>query len=429
MISLRSLLPLLATAGILIAGNGLQGTLIALRGSAEGFSPTVIGLLGAGYYLGFMAGCMRTPRLLKAIGHIRAFATMAALAAIAALTMVLIVDPVAWFVLRIISGVCIASLFTTVESWINASVDNRSRGQTLSIYRFVDLFSVTASQYLIPLFGVQGFATFAVMAMLITLSLVPVSLADRSNPERPAEFTFSLLAIWRISPLACAGCITVGLANAAFRAIGPVYGEVIGLSVPEIATFMSAGIIGGVVLQYPMGMISDRVDRRFVLLLATGGATLAGIFLVAFARANPYLNLAGIFFFGAFSMPLYSLSCAHANDHVRSGDFVQLAAGLLFFWSAGAVAGPLCASILIQHFGPGMLFTFTSFFHGGFFVFTLLRMRVRPGITPETGKGRFAALLRTSPVFTRMATRAANRPQRQPTAKVDEGRDKSGHIG
>ncbi len=424
MISLRSLVPLLATAGILIAGNGLQGTLIALRGSAEGFSPAVIGLLGAGYYLGFMAGCLRTPRLLQAIGHIRAFATMAALAAIAALAMVLVVNPVAWFLIRIVSGVCIASLFATVESWLNASVDNRSRARTLSIYRFVDLFSVTASQYLIPLFGVSGFASFAVMAMLITLSLVPVSLADRSNPEKPADFSFSLRAVWRVSPLAVAGCITVGIANAAFRAIGPVYGEAIGLSVPEIASFMSAGIIGGVVLQYPLGLVSDRIDRRFVLLVATGGATLAGILLVTVAGSDPYLNLAGIFLFGAFSMPLYSLSCAHANDHVRAGDFVQVAAGLLFFWSAGAVAGPLCVSILIQQFGPGMLFTFTSVFHGGFFVFTLVRMRARAGITPEGGKGRFAALLRTSPVFTRMATRAANRPPKD----FKEGQDKNGHI-
>ena len=424
MISLRSLVPLLATAGILIGGNGLQGTLIALRGSAEGFSPTIIGLIGAGYYLGFMVGCLRTPRLLQAIGHIRAFATMAALAAIAALTLVLVIDPVAWFLLRIVSGVCIASLFATVESWLNASVDNRSRARTLSIYRFVDLFSVTASQYLIALFGVAGFASFAVTAMLITLSLVPVSLADRSNPEKPADFSFSLRAVWHVSPLAVAGCITVGIANAAFRAIGPVYGEAIGLSVPEIASFMSAGIIGGVVLQYPLGMISDRIDRRFVLLIATGGATLAGIFLVAAARGDPYLNLIGIFLFGAFSMPLYSLSCAHANDHVRSGDFVQVAAGLLFFWSAGAVAGPLCAAILIQHFGASMLFTFTSIFHGGFFIFTLLRMRARAGVTPEGGKGRFAALLRTSPVFTRMATRAANRTLKD----FNEGRDKKSHI-
>ena len=354
MISLRSLVPLLATAGILIGGNGLQGTLIALRGSAEGFSPTVIGLIGAGYYFGFMVGCLRTPRLLQAIGHIRAFATMAALAAIAALAMVLVIDPVAWFLLRIVSGVCIASLFATVESWINASVDNRSRARTLSIYRFVDLCSVTASQYLMPLFGVAGFASFAVTAMLITLSLVPVSLADRSNPEKPADFSFSLRAVWRVSPLAV-------------RRLH--HGRHRQRRVPRDRPGLWRGDrpqrAGNRQLherrhhRRRRAAISARhrlrPDRPALRAAAWPPAArrLPALFLVAVARGDPYLNLIGIFLFGAFSMPLYSLSCAHANDHVRAGDFVQVAAGLLFFWSAGAVAGPLCASVLIQHFGAG----------------------------------------------------------------------------
>jgi MFS family permease len=361
---------------------------------------------------------------LRAVGHIRAFATMAALAASAALAMVLIIEPVTWFVLRVLSGVCIASLFANVESWLNASVSNDNRAKTLSIYRFVDLFSVTASQYLIPILGVGGFASFAVTTILLMLSLVPVSLADKSNPAKPADFSFSLRTIWNVSPLACIGCITVGLTNSSFRSIGPLYAEGIGLTVEQIATFMSAGIIGGVVLQYPLGMISDRIDRRIVLIIATGGATLAGIFLVGVAGRDPLLNLAGIFFFGAFSMPLYSLSCAHANDHVKIGDFVQIASGLLFFWSLGAVIGPLIAAMLIQSLGPQTLFSFTSFFHGTFVLYTLVRMRKREAISPETGKGRFAALLRTSPFFARMATRAANRPQPR-----DEGRDKGVHIG
>lgn len=427
MISLRSLVPLLATAGILIGGNGLQGTLIALRGSAEGFSATIIGIIGAGYYLGFMAGCAYTPKLLRAVGHIRAFATMAALAASAALAMVLIIEPTTWFVLRILSGFCIASLFANVESWLNASVSNDNRARTLSIYRFVDLFSVTASQYLIPILGVTGFASFAVMTILLMLSLVPVSLADKSNPAKPADFSFSLKTIWNVSPLACIGCVTVGLTNSSFRSIGPLYAQGIGLSVEQIATFMSAGIIGGVVLQYPLGMISDRIDRRIVLIIATGGAMLAGIFLVGVARSDPVLNLAGVFLFGAFSMPLYSLSCAHANDHVKIGDFVQIASGLLFFWSLGAVIGPLVAAILIQNLGPQTLFTFTSFFHGAFVLYTLVRMRAREAVVPGEGKGRFASLLRTSPFFTRMATRAANRPT--VAERRDERRDKGAHIG
>lgn len=405
--SLRPLIPLLTTAGVLLAGNGLQGTLVTLRGSAEGFSATVIGLAGAGYYLGFILGCWMTPRLLRASGHIRAFTAMAAIAASASLAMVLVIDPFFWFLMRLVTGVCFASLFANVESWINAQVTNQNRARTLAVYRFVDLGAVTLSQYLLPVFGVTGFEIFAIMTMLMILSLVPVSLADRSNPAPPAPFSFSPKRIWALSPLATAGAITVGLTTASFRSVGPLYAEGLGLDVSAIASFMSAGIIGGIVLQYPLGYLSDIISRRSVLLMATTGSTLSGLFMVWFAGSDVALNLIGIFLWGAFTMPLYSLSCAHANDKAESGEYVQIASGLLFFWAIGASVGPLLSAVLVDWFGPLAFFAYVCAMHGAFVIYTIVRI-IR-GAPDEPDRGRFAPLLRTSPVFARMAQQSVRR--------------------
>jgi len=425
--SLRPLFPLLTTAGVLLAGNGLQGTLITLRGSAEGFSTTVIGLAGAGYYLGFIIGCWMTPWLLRTTGHIRAFAALAAIAACASLAMVMVIDPFFWFVMRLVTGICFASLFTNVESWINAQVTNTNRARTLAIYRFVDLGAVTASQYLLPVFGVDGFDIFAVMTMLLILSLVPVSLADRSNPAPPAPFSFSPRRMWQVSPLASAGAITVGLTSASFRSVGPLYAEDLGLQVADIASFMSAGIIGGIVLQYPMGYLSDIISRRSVLLMATTGSTLCGLFMVWFAGSNVSLNLIGIFLWGAFTLPLYSLSAAHANDKAEAGEYVQIAAGLMFFWAIAASIGPLLSAMLVDRFGPGAFFTFVCSMHGAFVVYTVVRIII--GAPDEPDRARFAGLLRTSPVFARMAAQSVDPDATPNSADNLTGQDKAENSG
>ncbi|MCF6370558.1 MFS transporter [Rhizobium halophilum] len=400
---IRPLVPLLATAGILIGGNGLQGTFIALRGSHEGFSPALIGMIGAGYSVGFAIGCIYVTRLLREIGHIRTFSAMAAIAASCSLSMSLIIDPIFWLLMRFLIGIAVASLFATVESWINAKVTNANRARTLSIYRLVDLGSVTAAQYLIPVAGIEGSVIFSIIAIAMTLSLVPISLADRSSPSPPDAIRFDLLAVWRISPLAVVGVTCVGLAMAAFRNIGPIYGEAIGMSITSIATFMSAGIIGGVVLQYPLGIYSDRLDRRKVILWTTIGSIITGAYLSFGAGTSETANIAGVFLFGAFSMPLYSLCSAHGNDHARDGEHALMSAGLLFYWSMGATVGPLLAALMLQFIGANVFFVYTSFVFAGFAIYTLQRMATRPPVPPDERPRRFRALLRTSAYFNKLA--------------------------
>lgn len=412
MSQIRPLIPLLVTAGILIGGNGLQGTFIALRGSYEGFAPSVIGLLGAGYSIGFAIGCIYVTRLLRQIGHIRTFSAMAAIAASCSLAMSLIIDPIFWLLMRFLIGISVASLFATVESWINAKVTNANRARTLSIYRVVDLGSVTAAQYIIPAAGIEGAVIFSIIAIAMTLSLVPISLADRSSPAPPDAIRFDVLAVWRISPLAVVGVTCVGLAMAAFRNIGPIYGEAIGMSITSIATFMSAGIIGGVVLQYPLGHYSDRLDRRRVILWTTVGSILTGAYLSFGAGSSETANIIGVFLFGAFSMPLYSLCSAHGNDHAREGEHALVSAGLLFYWSMGATVGPLLASLLLQFVGPDVFFVYTSVIFTGFAFYTLQRMATRAPVPPEKRRGRFRALLRTSAYFNKLAAPQDKEDQR-----------------
>src|SRR6476620_7863401 len=306
MSSIRPLIPLLLAAGILLGGNGLQSTLIALRGAQEGFSASDIGLMGTFYFAGFLLGCLAITRIMKAVGHVRAFSALAAIASVGTLLLVLVLDPVMWCAVRFAGGFCFAGLFTIVESWLNSGVTNKDRARVLAIYRMVDTGSVTSAQFLIPVFGAGGFTIFAIMSIMITLSLVPVSLGDRSNPTPPEEVKLDLARVWRISPLGCFGCIAVGVTNSAFRTLSPVYAEQIGMSVADVVTFVSVGIFGGAIIQYPLGYLSDRWDRRRVLLMTTCCAMLSALALVFIAGSNPLLNFVIIFIFGCFAMPLYS---------------------------------------------------------------------------------------------------------------------------
>ena len=406
---IRPLIPLLVTAAILIGGNGLQATFISLRASQEHFSASVIGMVGTGYYIGFAIGCIYVTRILRSIGHIRTFSALAAIASSASLAMVLWIDPWFWFVMRLIAGICFAGLFATVESWLNARVTNANRARTLSVYRFVDLGSVTAAQYLIPTVGISGFDLFAIISLALTLSLVPISFADRSSPAVPEAVRFELKALWQISPLATVGCVAVGLSNSTFRALGPIYAQDLRFSVTDIATFMSIGIFGGVVLQYPLGHYSDRLDRRLVILCATLGALAATLFLVFGAGRSPLANFAGIFVFGAFAMPLYSLCSAHANDHAAPGQHAIVSAGTLFYWSLGAIVGPMVASVLLDLFGARSLFIYMAVVLTLFFLFTLGRMKARGPVPTEKRRMRFRDLLRTSTFFARLSARRGER--------------------
>ena len=404
MSSIRPLIPLLIAAGILLGGNGLQGTLIALRGAAEGFSPATIGFMGTAYFGGFLLGCAFITRIMKSVGHVRSFSALAAIASAGTLLLVLVIDPVMWSAIRFATGFCFAGLFTIMESWLNSGVQNSDRARVLALYRIIDIGSVTGAQFLIPVFGADGFAIFAIMSIMITLSLVPVSLGDRSNPKAPEDVKLDLARVWRISPLASIGCIAVGITNSAFRTLSPVYAEQIGMSVTDVVTFISVGIIGGAIIQYPLGHLSDLWDRRKVLLATTGGAMVAALALVFLAGTGALANFALVFVFGSFAMPLFSLSAAHANDRADKGEFVLVNAALMLFYSFGAIGGPIVAALFMQRFGPQSLFVFCAIVYALLILIIVYRMQAREAV-PVSRRGRFIALLRTSTIFARLTRR------------------------
>ena len=404
MSSIRPLIPLLLAAGILLGGNGVQSTVIALRGATEGFSAATIGFIGTSYFAGFLIGCLVIVRLLREVGHIRCFAALAAVAAVVTLVLILFVDPWVWTAMRFISGFCFAGLFTVMESWLNSSVGNSDRARVLAVYRIIDLCAVTGSQFVVPAVGIEGFAIFAVMAIMITLSMVPVSLADRSNPKAPEMVGLDLGRAWRISPLAAIGCIAVGVTNSAFRTLSPVYAEAIGMSITDVVSFVSLSIIGGALIQYPLGYFSDKRDRRTVLLVAASGAMIAAVALYVFAGTDRMANFVLVFIFGALAMPLFSLSAAHANDRAEPSEYVLVNAALMLFYSFGAIGGPIGAAYVMQVFGPSALFLFSAAVYAILIIVIIYRMRVRNS-APPSSRSRFVALLRTSPLFARLAAR------------------------
>lgn len=425
MIRITSIAPLLLTAAILLAGNGIQTTLLAVRAASEGFGTTFVGAMGTTYFLGFMVGTVAATRMIHHVGHIRVFASLAAVATAGALLLVIFVQPLAWLALRFAMGFCFSGLFTVVESWLNETAQNNDRGRVLSIYRLVDLAAVTGSQLVLPLIGIEGFEPFAFMAVLFCLSLVPIALSDRGQPKPPESFKFDLALVWRVSPLASIGCITIGMTTSAFRAVGPVYAGQIGLDVTGVSYFITAGILGGAALQLPLGWLSDRYSRRGVLLAATLGASVSGYLLSRVGASEANLVYAGAFLFGAFALPLYSLSIAHANDHAKAGQYATMSAGLIFIYAIGASIGPLLASITMERFGAPALFVFTSAAHLSLVLVALVRMLARPGV-PRELRTPYVALMRTSPAIFRLARRKQPR-KGSPSPRASQKRMTAGN--
>jgi MFS family permease len=358
--TLRSLLPLFFAEGLLLAGGGAIATILSISGSRAGFDPTMIGLIGTGYFAGYLVGCFVNPRLVKSVGHIRVFAAYSAVAGASTLLFVLFVEPWVWIAVRALAGFCFSGLFMVMEGWINGASTNQTRARIFSIFRMVDMTFVAAGQFLMPIVGLEGFAIYALISMVTCISVVPVALGDRSNPKPPEDMVLNLPAIWKISPLACGGCLFVGLTNTAFRLISPIYVSDIGFDLSHVATFISIAILASALMQFPLGWMSDRLDRRVAIMLASGGAIIAAITLAFAPPTMPWLLFVGSFLYGGLSLPLYPLLAAHANDRAQPGQYVVVAAGLSTFFSIGAIAGPLLASELYSLFSAQGLFGFLA---------------------------------------------------------------------
>ncbi|MEZ5918317.1 MAG: MFS transporter [Parvularculaceae bacterium] len=384
-----SISALLLAAAILLAGNGLQGTLLAVRGNLEGFPTALIGALMSAYYTGFILGCRFNPSFIKSVGHIRTFLALASIASAATLMHPFFVNVIAWAVLRAITGFCFAGLIMIIESWINERATNANRGQILSVYRVIDLGATTAGNMLLATASPQGFELFALTSILISLALVPVALTRGDAPKPIATARLNIPKLFQVSPVAAIGAPLIGLGNAAFWSVGAVYAARLGYDKALIASFMSSVIIGAAVLQWPLGWISDRIDRRLVMIGPAICGVSAAIALARYGGVSPHLLLLLGATFGAFIIPMFGLTAAHANDHAEPGTAVETNGGLLLLNGCGSVIGATLGAIVMAKFGPAALFEYIAAVYSIFIVFCIIRVLITKPV-PEAEKSPFS---------------------------------------
>lgn len=376
----------------LVSGSGLQGTLLPLRGAFEGFSAVNLGILGSCYYFGFVAGCLIVPKLVRRAGHIRSFAALTSGAIATMLGHAILMHPLAWFVLRGITGFCFAGLYLVIESWLNDRATNKTRGLVMSVYVMVDYVALTVGQMLVTVYPVKGFEPFALAAILFALAMLPVTITRAGQPSPIEAARIRPGRLFKAAPVAMVGCFIIGLTNGSLWSLGPIFGIGRGLTADGAATFMSAVVAAGALAQWPIGRLSDRMDRRNLLTFLLFGATVAGLALGLVPGQLGLLCALGMFF-GAFALPAYSLAAAHAYDRTPPQEAVETAAGILLAYGIGSVAGPSVASVAMSHAGPGSLFLFTAASHFAFLLFVVWRMRWEKACTPEQKAGHDAAAI------------------------------------
>lgn len=392
---------LLLSVTLLQLHSGAMGPLDALAGLGAGFSSTQVGLLGSAHFVGFFIGCWWAPRLLGAVGHTRGFAAFAALGAIGAMAHPIIVDPYFWAVLRVLTGLAVAGCYTIVEAWFHAKVTNANRGRVLGAYRVVDMGASFVAQLMIGVLDPASYVSYNILAILCCAALLPLMLTRSVPPSLPEAPRLRPIKTILLSPLAAAGVIVAGVTSPAFRMVGPVYGQEVGLRADQIGLFLAAAVAGGAISQIPAGWLADRYDRRRVLVGISMAAVIVCVLTTFFGQMSHGVVFVAAFMFGLTTFPIFSISSAHASDFAAVEDMIEVAASLMFLYGIGAIASPLLASYLIESYGAGSLFMMMAVAHVFLSVFGLLRMRVRPAHT----RSAYRYVPRTSFVLGRLFRR------------------------
>jgi MFS family permease len=369
---------------LLQLGAGGVAPLDAISGVALNFSTAQIGILGSAHFVGFFIGCWWAPRLMGEVGHSRAFAALVAAGTIGILAHMLVINPYAWAMMRVTSGICIAGCYTIIEAWLQAKVTNATRGRAMGTYRVVDICGSLGAQLMIGVLEPASYVSYNLLALLCCAALFPLTLTKAEPPEMPVTPRLRPRLAWERSPLAAAGVIVSGVTGAAFRMVGPVYGLEVGLRVDQIALFLAAFVVGGALAQIPVGWLADKYDRRGVLI----GLSVAGIAACALTILLSGAGTMAVFFaaviFGFATLPIYSVSTAHAHDFATSAERVELSAALMFLYAVGAIASPFLASVVIDAFGPSAMVLMIAIAHIFLIIFGIARMRVRPSPDEKT---------------------------------------------
>lgn len=375
--SYRPIFSLLRGTAFLLAASGLHGLLLPLRGQLEGFSTVSLGLMGTAWAGGFVAGCIFAPRIVRRAGHVRAFGAFAASGAIIALLTGLLIGPYSWIALRACTGFAMAGAFMVIESWLNERATNENRGTVFGLYMMVTYASIMVGQMMVAASDVGSASLFMVTGILFCLSLLPTAVSTAAHPKPLQDVSLDIRGLYANSPVSWTACLLIGVANGAWGTLGAVYGARIGISTAEIALMMSLVVVAGAALQMPVGRLSDKTDRRYVLAGAAFACAIVGVSIFfATPRAGAFV-IAMTAAYGAFAYTLYSLAVAHANDHAKSEDFVKVSGGLLLLYGFGTMIGPVIGAVLMGSMRPESLFLATALAHFLLVGYTLLRIRRR----------------------------------------------------
>ncbi len=355
----NSILPitsLLVSAFFMMAGVGLGGYLIPLRAVYEGWSTFQISMIATGYALAFTLGCYATPLLVLRVGHIRVFAVLCAALSISLLMHALVVNSIAWIVFRGIAGFSIAGAYMVMESWLNERVTNDTRGTVFSVYMAVSMVAVMVGQFIVPFGDPATTALFMVCGIIFALALMPTGLSNAQSPRPLTRVTVNLKRLYLNSPAAVIGSLLAGGISGAWTNLAPVFSQRVGLSTTEGATMLAAAMIGGALFQIPLGRLSDRIDRRYVMSSAGVIGTIFCLLAVTVGADNVLVFIVVMFLLGSVLFPIYALNVAHANDHAEADEFVAVSGGLLIIYGIGTMLGPLIAGVMMDRFGPVALF-------------------------------------------------------------------------
>ena len=375
--TIKSISSLLLSYGMLLLGNGMISILLGLRSRLEGFSTEMTGFIMSGFFVGMLVGAIFAVRVVAAVGHIRAFAAFASVMSVAVLAHVLYVDPIVWFALRFIAGFCMAGMVMVVESWVNERATNKMRGQVLSLYMITNYLGAGLGQFMMLVGDPAQFQLFIVASMVYSFALVPILLTRASAPRPTSPKRMKFRELFAISPVGVFGTVCAGMANASLNGMGAVFAREAGLSLAQVSVFMAAAILGGMALQFPIGRLSDKFDRRTVLIFASLGTGLAALAVIWATTQSVGILIITAAIYGGFCFTIYPLSASQVNDLADPDRMVQVAAGLLIAYGFGASIGPVMAAQSMAMYGPSGFFLFIIGINCVLIAFILIRMAQR----------------------------------------------------
>ena len=381
---------LLLGMGLLMVGNGMQSTLLGVRGQIENFGTFEMSVVISAYFIGFLGGSRMAPNLICRVGHVRVFAALASLISAVMILYPTLVNPWVWVLGRILIGFCFSAVFVTAESWLNDAASNENRGQALSIYMIVQTAGIVLAQGLMVTADPSGYVLFVIPSILVSIAITPILLSISPTPAFETTKAMSLRELMGFSPLGCVGMFLLGGVFSAQFGMASVYGSEAGLSVGEISTFVATIFIGGMITQYPIGWLSDRMDRRTLIVL-TAAVGAVGASIGVMSNGDFTLILVAAFLMGSTSNPLYSLLLAYTNDFLEHEDMAAGSGGMIFLNGLGAVSGPLITGWMMGVFGPSGFYMLIGVLFSMLAIYAVYRATQRPAI-PVDETGSFVAM-------------------------------------